>query len=144
MARCEIASLSWGVLTDDNGNAMAARGVTIAGFGPSGKVWSDPQVGVGTELTSIQTRADGTIPGYIDEGGYNVTVAGVTQYVDVVAGARQAKGATRIDIPSPVGVMTPTAGSAVLQCRDAAGKVQLFVRFPNGTETILATEGTVA
>lgn len=78
MALILIESLGWGTYVDRHGNGLGDREVTL-----TGTVYEDED---GTnELELVVTRANGTIPGYIEEGTYDRTIDGRTVEVHAVA-----------------------------------------------------------
>lgn len=80
MARVELASLGVGVAQDVAGNVQAGRAVTI-----NTTVYAAATGG--TTISPVLTQNDGTIPGWVEEGTYTVTVGGVTRTVEATSAA---------------------------------------------------------
>jgi hypothetical protein len=87
MARVLIATQAWGWVVDQAGNPLAGQTVTIRKTDGSAATHYSAITG-GTSSTSVlTTAANGTIPRYIDEDTYDVTISGVTRRVEAAAGA---------------------------------------------------------
>lgn len=82
--RVLIATQSWGVVTDEFGNAKAGRDFDLATINGT-PVTPFDDISSATPEPDAVTNASGEIPGYIETGPYNLTVDGVTKRVEAVA-----------------------------------------------------------
>jgi hypothetical protein len=84
MPRVQLSGLAWGDVADSSGNARVGLIATIETVdGDSVTVYADA-AGMGTVTAATQT--DGTLPGWIEPGTYDVTVGGATTRVEAVSG----------------------------------------------------------
>src|SRR4051812_13068126 len=92
MARVKIAAQSWGWITDQHGEAQASAVATLKNLdGTNATTWSAQTAGT-SSTASLSTNTDGTLPRYVDEGTYTLTVtppfggSPTTRRVEAVAG----------------------------------------------------------
>jgi hypothetical protein len=86
MARVLIETQPWGVIQDTSGNALVGQSVHIANTDATAATTWSAQTGGSSTTADQSTLSNGAVPRYIDEGEYDVTVAGVTKRVEAVAG----------------------------------------------------------
>jgi hypothetical protein len=72
MARVLIATQAWGWITDQYGNGRPAIPVSLATPAGAAVTVYDAVTG-GAAIPSLATAADGTIPGYVESGPYDLT-----------------------------------------------------------------------
>jgi hypothetical protein len=87
MALVQMATQSWGWVTDTQGNGLPSATVTITNLdGSAATHYAD--LSRGSPLTSaLTTNADGTLPRYLDGGTYNMAVnGGTSRRIDAVSG----------------------------------------------------------
>lgn len=130
MALVEIASQSGGYVVDEDGNALAGLTATISGA----TVYTD-DTGT-TPLTPLVVSARGYIPGYIEEGEYEGSVAGLAFTLHAVSGTLPARvdsveSALEVSLAS-YAALTPAA--AIRQAITDAG-VNGHIQVPAGTWT---------
>lgn len=88
MARVEMATQSWGWVVDGSGSPVPGAAVTIKDLSGASATHYSAASGGTPATTALTTNADGTIPRFIDEGTYNVTISGVARRVEAIAGGR--------------------------------------------------------
>lgn len=79
MARVLCETQGWGWYSDKFGNGIANKTVTITGTIMTAEVG-------GSVVSPIITNANGIIPGWIEEGTYDLTIDGVTRQIEAVSG----------------------------------------------------------
>lgn len=86
MARVEMASQAWGWITDTHGQAVSGITATLKNLdGTNATTWS-AQSGGTSSTASLTSNSDGTLPRYVDEGTYTLTVGTTTRRVEAVSG----------------------------------------------------------
>jgi lysophospholipase L1-like esterase len=116
MALVQMATQSWGWVTDTQGNGLPSATVTITNLdGSAATHYAD--LSRGSPLTSaLTTNADGTLPRYLDGGPYNMSVNGGTaRRIDAVSGLVESRVKRTVanNIVLVVGDSIPTQGAPV-------------------------------
>jgi hypothetical protein len=150
MARVLIATQAWGWVVDQAGNPLAGQTVTIRKTDGTAATHYSAITG-GTSSTSVlTTAANGTLPRYIDEDTYDVTISGVTRRVEAVAGAPVrvlSEAPLNVEYPeygagpSQTAAQNSTAIAAALAAVPAAGGDVLIPHGLSYDTTITLTDG---
>jgi hypothetical protein len=88
MALVQMATQSWGWVTDTQGNAQPSATVSIKNLDGTNATHYADVAGTSPLTSSLTTSADGTVPRFIDGGPYTMAVNGGTaRRIDAVPGA---------------------------------------------------------
>jgi hypothetical protein len=105
MALVEMAVQPWGVVQDTQGNALNGVSVTIKNLNGTNATHYSNIAFAGASNTSLSTGSDGTLPRYIQEGTYTLTIGAQTRRVEA------SSGAVKVLREAPVNVMDSDFGA---------------------------------
>lgn len=86
MPRVEIATQPWGWLVNATGQPLGNTSALLEEIdGTDATTWS-AITGGSSSTAALTSNADGTLPRYVEEGSYTLTVSGVTRRVEATIG----------------------------------------------------------
>lgn len=88
MSRVEMATQGWGWVADGKGNALAGQAVGLTAIDGSPALHWDAVTGGTSSTVALVTNTDGTLPRFIEEGSYLLSVQGAAvRRVEAVSGS---------------------------------------------------------
>jgi len=112
MARVEIASQSWGIITDPSG--VSQPGVLATYTLPDNTPVTRYAASTGGTTTSAVTDSLGAVPGWLDAGTYKMTAGGVTRTVEAIS-------ASMVGLAGPVTVANSSSSHAMQITNNTTG-----------------------
>jgi hypothetical protein len=130
MARVEIASQAWGWLVDANGNPLSSTSATLKNLDGTNATHWTAVTGGSSATSALTSNSDGTLPKFVEEGSYTLTVGATSRRVEAAGGEANWENVKRWGAVGDGTTDDTTAVEAAVAALPATGGA---VFFPRGT-----------